>query len=118
MFLVAGIFAVLGNSVYLFLVVKNNPKQWGGSITHFGFGIFLIGVLISQGKKEVISLNRSGINFGKEFNDNEKMENVLLLRDSTLQMNDYEITYVGTREEKPNHLYEVKKFLKRFCCDI
>ncbi len=112
MFLISGIFAVLGNAAYLFLVVKNNPKQWGGSITHFGFGIFLIGVLISQGKKEVISLNRSGINFGKEFKDNEKMENILLLRDSTLQMNEYEVTYVGTREEKPNHLYEVKYIRK------
>lgn len=44
----------------------------GGSITHFGFGVFLLGVLISQGKQEVISLNRQGINFGKEFNSNEK----------------------------------------------
>lgn len=80
----------------------------GGSITHFGFGVFLLGVLISQGKQEVISLNRQGINFGKEFNSNEKNENILLLRDSALQMGQYEVTYLKTRQEKPNTLYDVK----------
>lgn len=35
------------------------------------------------------------------------MENVLLLRDSTLLMGDYHITYTGTKEEKPNNFYQV-----------
>jgi cytochrome c-type biogenesis protein CcmF len=107
LFLVASLYAVFGNLAYLLVVQRNNWSTVGGSLTHFGFGVFLVGVLISQGEKQVISLNRSGVNFGKEFKDNEKMENILLLKDSMMTMQGYEVTYKGTREEKPNHFYEV-----------
>ena len=107
MFLVAGFYAVLGNIAYFFFVVKGNWKLLGGTITHFGFGIFLIGVLISQDKKEVISINKQGVNFGKDFKENEKLENILLLRDSTLIMGSYEVTYTGSEEVKPNHFFLV-----------
>lgn len=107
MLLVAGVYTVLGNLCYLFLVVKGNLKLGGASIAHFGFGVFLIGAIISQGKKEVISLNKQGINYGKEFKEKEKLENILLLRDSTLKMDDYLVTYTGSTEVKPNHFYAV-----------
>ncbi len=107
MFLVAGFYAVLGNLAYFIFVVKGNWKLLGGTITHFGFGVFLIGVLISQDKKEVISINRQGVNFGKDFKETEKLENILLLRDSTLIMGNYEVTYTGSEEHKPNHFYMV-----------
>ncbi len=105
--LLAAIYAVIGNLCYLIFVVRGNMNLLGGSISHFGFGLFLIGALISQGKKEVISLNKQGINFGTEFKDNEKRENILLLKDSTIQMGEYQVRYSGTREEKPNHYYLV-----------
>jgi cytochrome c-type biogenesis protein CcmF len=107
LFLVAGFYAVLGNVAYFIFAAKANPKLLGGTITHFGFGIFLIGVLISQYKKETISINRAGINFGKDFKPDERLENVLLLRDSTLKMGDYEVSYTGSIEEKPNHYFLV-----------
>ncbi|HLP21902.1 MAG TPA: cytochrome c biogenesis protein CcsA, partial [Chitinophagales bacterium] len=112
LFLVASLFAVFGNLAYLVIVQKGNWRLLGGSVTHFGFGVFLVGVLLSQGEKEVISLNKSGVNFGKDFKDSEKMENILLLKDSTLVMHDYEVTYVGTLEEKPNNFYKVKYLRK------
>lgn len=108
LFLVASLYAVLGNLTYLIVVQRGNWRLLGGSITHFGFGVFLVGVLISQGEKQVISINREGVNFGKDFKEAEKIENILLLKDSTMRMGDYEVTYTGTREEKPNHLYEVR----------
>ena len=107
MFLVAAFFAVLGNIAYFIFVVKGNWRLLGGTITHFGFGLFLVGVLISQNKKEVISINRSGINFGKDFKETEKLENILLLRDSMLVMSNYEVTYTGNEEVKPNHFFLV-----------
>jgi len=112
LFLLAGLYAIFGNLAYLIFVIKGNLKLIGGSVAHFGFGVFLLGVLISQGKKEVISLNKSGVNFGQQFKDNEKMENILLLKDSMLVMNEYEVTYVGTKVEKPNNFYEVKYLRK------
>lgn len=106
-FLLASMYAVIGNLGYLFLVLKGNLRLSGGSVAHFGFGVFLVGVLISQGKQQVISQNMQGINFGDDFKAEEKRENILLLRDSTLQMGDYQVTYKATREEKPNTLYLV-----------
>ena len=112
MFLVAAFYAVLGNIAYFLFVVKGNWKILGGTVTHFGFGIFLVGVLISQGKKETISINRQGVNFGKDFKQNEKLENILLLRDSMIKMADYEVTYTGSEEQKPNHFFLVN-YVKR-----
>ncbi|MBS1618857.1 MAG: hypothetical protein JST76_10085, partial [Bacteroidetes bacterium] len=100
-------YAVLANAAYALVVLKKNAKLWGGAVTHFGFGVFLVGVLISQYKKEVISLNTAGVNFGKEFKAQETAENMLLLRDSVYKMGGYEISYRGLKVEKPNNLYEV-----------
>ncbi|MBS1612749.1 MAG: cytochrome c biogenesis protein CcsA [Bacteroidetes bacterium] len=111
-FLVASMYAILGNLGYLFLVLKGNLRLSGGSVAHFGFGVFLVGVLISQGKQQVISQNIQGIDFGKEFNNDDKRDNILLLRDSTLTMGDYQVTYTATKEEKPNTLYLVNYIRK------
>ncbi|MDB5283601.1 MAG: hypothetical protein JWO06_2676, partial [Bacteroidota bacterium] len=107
LFLVGSIFAIIGNACYFVFVVKWNSRLLGGTVSHFGFGVFMLGVIISQGKKEVVSINRQGINFGKDFKENEKLENILLIKDSMLVMGDYQVTYTGTVEEKPNHLYLV-----------
>jgi cytochrome c-type biogenesis protein CcmF len=107
MFLLASLYAAIANLAYLFLVIKGNFKLSGGSIAHFGFGLFLVGVIISQGKKEVISINNSGIDFGKEFKSNEKNENILLLKDSAIQMGDYLVTYKGSEERKPDNFFIV-----------
>ncbi|MCW5909283.1 MAG: cytochrome c biogenesis protein CcsA [Chitinophagales bacterium] len=112
MFLLASVYAVLANLAYLFIVLKGNFKLSGGSITHFGFGIFLIGVIISQGKKEVISINNSGIDFGKEFKQNEKVENILLLKDSAMQMGDYLVTYKGSEQREPDNFFIVEYIRK------
>ncbi|MCW3125154.1 MAG: cytochrome biosis protein [Bacteroidetes bacterium] len=105
--LFTAMYAVIANAMYIIIVLKKNFKIWGGAISHFGFGVFLVGVLISQYKKEVISLNTAGVNFGKEFKEKETAENILLLRDSIYKMGGYEISYKGLKIEKPNSLYEV-----------
>jgi cytochrome c-type biogenesis protein CcmF len=76
-------------------------------LSHLGFGIFLVGVLISQYKKEVVSLNTAGVNFGKEFKEKETAENILLVRDSVYKMGGYETQLQRIENEKPNNLYQV-----------
>jgi cytochrome c-type biogenesis protein CcmF len=105
--LVTAIYAALANAVYLVAVIKNNIKISGGAITHFGFGVFLVGVLISQYKKETISLNKAGVLFGKEFSNKELAENMLMVLDSTYHMGDYDVTYKGEKINRPNNLYRV-----------
>jgi cytochrome c-type biogenesis protein CcmF len=108
LFLISAVYAVLGNLFFILLVVRQNFKLWGAAISHFGFGVFLVGVILSQGKKEVISINKQGINFGKEFKGDEQVENILLLRDSTLVMGDYRVTYTGDSVEKKSTFYKVQ----------
>lgn len=110
--LLCTLYAVVANLAYVFMVIKGNFKLSGGSISHFGFGIFLLGALISQGSKQVISINQSGIDFGKEFKDAEKMENILLLKDSTLKMGDYLVTYKGSEERAPDNFFMVEYIRK------
>jgi cytochrome c-type biogenesis protein CcmF len=105
--LLFALYAAIANIVYISVVLKSNARLWGGALSHFGFGVFLVGVLISQYKKEVISLNTSNVSFGKEFNGKETAENILLLRDSVYKMGGYEISYRGLKTEKPNSLYRV-----------
>jgi cytochrome c-type biogenesis protein CcmF len=105
--LVAGIYAIIANLAYIIIVMKGNIKLASGSIAHFGFGVFLVGVLLSQNRKEVISLNTAGVNFGKDFSSKDLAENMLMMRDSVYKMGDYEVSYKGMKPAKPNSLYEV-----------
>ncbi|MCS6819185.1 MAG: cytochrome c biogenesis protein CcsA, partial [Chitinophagales bacterium] len=106
--LLTSVYAAVGNLFYLIFVVKWNWRVSGASVTHFGFGVFLIGVLISQGKKEVISLNTAGVDFGPNFKENEKAENILLLKDSLVKMGNYLVRYKGMEQQGPNNFYLVE----------
>jgi cytochrome c-type biogenesis protein CcmF len=112
--LLSAVYAAVSNLTYLFWVMKGNVKLSGGSIAHFGLGLFLVGVVISQYKKEVISINTQGENFGKEFNAKETAENILLLKDSVYKMGDFEVTYKGAKHTPPHHLHQVDYVKKDF----
>ncbi|MFN8298592.1 MAG: cytochrome c biogenesis protein CcsA [Chitinophagales bacterium] len=103
--LLAGIYAAVANLGYLLLVVKGNIKLSGGSIAHFGFGIFVVGALISQGKKEVISTGGVPI---QSFDAKEKAENILLMKDSADVMGDYLVTYRGADAVGKSTFYNVE----------
>lgn len=108
MFLVAAVYAVLGNLFFFFVVLKRKWKLSGGSITHFGFGLFLVGVLISQHKKEVVSLNTHNDAFGQGFDSQEQALNVLLQKDSVYAMSGYDVTYTGKTNEPHKTIFNVR----------
>ncbi|HWB91654.1 MAG TPA: hypothetical protein VG605_07375, partial [Puia sp.] len=68
----------------------------GGSIAHFGFGLMLVGILLSSAKKQVLSYNTTGItlNFTPE-SKQDPMENLTLLKGVRTDMGKYWATYVG-----------------------
>ena len=95
-------FALTGNLYYLFTVQKVKLLKAGGSITHIGFGLMLLGILLSGYKKKVISLDRTSTmqnwDFGKktfEENVKESRENVLIFRNTSVPMGKYMVTYLG-----------------------
>lgn len=92
----ASLYAVVANAWYIGVGVKGKMLKAGASIAHLGFGLILLGVLISASKKEVLSWNTSGImvNFGTESNE-KPAENLTLVKGVATDMNKYMVTYLG-----------------------
>lgn len=116
--ILAGFFAVFSNIVYIFLVQKTKFLTWSGSITHIGFGLFLVGILISQHKQEVISINKAGIDFGEGFDPDAKRENVLLVQGDTIQIGAYLVSYRGREIEGVNEYFKVDYLRKNKKGDV
>ncbi len=100
LFAFAVVFSLVSNLHYLVKAQKFTIKKAGGSVTHLGFAIMLLGVLISGYNKRVISLDRTNtfIDFNKEtFEENlkESRENVLIFRNTSVPMAEYSVTYLG-----------------------
>ncbi|NBC65847.1 MAG: hypothetical protein GVY07_09370, partial [Bacteroidetes bacterium] len=47
-YIFAGWFTVIGNGAVLFKLLRKNPKLVGGTITHIGFGMLLLGIIASS----------------------------------------------------------------------
>lgn len=51
-YLFCGYFAIVGNAWVLISLMMKNPKVVGGSLTHVGFGLLLVGILASSAYNE------------------------------------------------------------------
>lgn len=92
----ASIFAIVANAAYLWVGIKGNMKMSGGSIAHVGFGMVLLGILLSSGKKEILSYNTSGIHIDFGTDSTQKSgENLTLVKGVAMQMGGYDVTYIG-----------------------
>ncbi|MFZ9660821.1 MAG: cytochrome c biogenesis protein CcsA [Chitinophagaceae bacterium] len=93
----ASVFTVIANFSYIISVLKWKMKAAGASITHIGFGLMLIGILISSSKKELISINKTGIAVSglKDVKGNEEnpLENITLVQGIPTTMGNYTVTY-------------------------
>jgi len=107
--LFASLLAIILNADYLIRVIKGKIEVAGSSIAHVGFGLFILGALLSAGMKKTISINTSGIDIKMEGEENDaNLENILLYQNDTLPMGPYNVTYVGKKKKGINVLYEVK----------
>lgn len=80
--------------------------QWknitGASVAHIGFGLIMLGTLISQGKQEVISSNDAYIH--EDFPQNK---NTLLMRNDTTDMANYRVQWAEESVEDGNVYYQL-----------
>ncbi|GAB4377971.1 MAG: cytochrome c biogenesis protein CcsA [Salibacteraceae bacterium] len=93
--------AVTANLDYWIRILNGKLKSAGASIAHIGMGLILLGALISAGESRVISQNTSLFDvtvLGEDFSNNE---NILLMKDDTLLMGDYFVSYRG--KERDGH---------------
>ncbi|MGQ0739916.1 MAG: cytochrome c biogenesis protein CcsA, partial [Bacteroidota bacterium] len=97
------VYTIIANGAYIWLGMKGKLKLSGGSIAHLGFGMLLLGILISSSKKEVLSNNVSGIYIPLGDNEDPK-ENLTLVQGVQMDMGRYHITYekdsLAPKEEK------------------
>jgi cytochrome c-type biogenesis protein CcmF len=111
--LFAAVYSVMSNGKVLVDAFSGKLKLAGSAVAHIGFGLLLVGAVISAGTKRVASVNESGVievqGFEKAANPRE---NLMLYKNKPVQMGDYQITYMGDSLVAPNHYYKVK--YKRF----
>ncbi|MFY8191104.1 MAG: cytochrome c-type biogenesis CcmF C-terminal domain-containing protein, partial [Bacteroidia bacterium] len=105
--LFAGVFGVVGNFSIMLPFLRGKIKLAGASVAHIGFGLLLIGVLVSSANKQVISINQTGEALNPEFNNKENVENIFLERGKPNRMGDYIITYVRDSQHWVNTYYQV-----------
>ncbi|MBS1603314.1 MAG: cytochrome c biogenesis protein CcsA [Bacteroidetes bacterium] len=109
--LFAGLYAVIANAAYIWTGFHGKMKAAGSAVAHVGFGLMLVGILLSSAKKEVLSINTTGINipFAPETHQ-DPLENLTLLKGMRTDMGKYWATYVrndsiGNRNQ--NTYYQV-----------
>jgi cytochrome c-type biogenesis protein CcmF len=89
---VCAIYAIIANAAYIWLGVKGKLKLSGGSISHVGFGMVLLGILITSSNKEVLSHNKTGI-LTPVGDSEDPRENLTLIKGIPSDMGEYVLTY-------------------------
>lgn len=104
----AVLYVILESIRYLFVNRKNQKiLAMGGAVAHIGFGVLILGALISQYEKKPISVNKAGIDFGKDLGMDEQSSNSLLMNGEKEDMGDYSVSYLGKEKIKQGEKYRV-----------
>lgn len=108
------LFLISANLYYWMKMLKGKLKIAGASVAHIGFGMILLGAFLSTSKTQTISMNTSGTDVESlgEDGDFSNRENILMMKNDTLRMADYFVTYVGKRKEGVNVFYQVDYLTK------
>jgi cytochrome c-type biogenesis protein CcmF len=104
------VFAVLANLDYAIRVLKGKFNASGASVAHIGFGLVLLGSLISTSRSEKISENASRFDIEQLSNDFKNNEDVLLFKHDTIMMGGYFVSYKERDKQGLNIYYKVEYF--------
>ncbi len=103
------IWFALTASLMNLIFTTSKSRNLPAIITHIGFVIFLLGVLITFSNSKIISSNTSGFDLG-DLRANK--ENLLLMKSDTTYMGGFYITYVDAVKNGNTTTYQVD-FLNR-----
>ncbi|GAB4091900.1 heme lyase CcmF/NrfE family subunit [Flaviaesturariibacter terrae] len=104
------LYAVAANALYIWTGANAKLRAAGGSVAHVGFGILLLGILVSSSKKEVLSHNTTGIFVPMGEGSKEKPgENLTLVQGLKTDMGAYWVTYSSdsAHPKKPLWFYSL-----------
>lgn len=105
--LFSSVFAVVANLNYYLNIVNRKFAHSGASIAHIGFGMILLGALISAGKSQKFSENKTTFDItslNKEFKNNEDM---LLFKGDTVALGDYFVSFHSKDRKGINQLFQI-----------
>ncbi|MGM0546801.1 MAG: heme lyase CcmF/NrfE family subunit [Bacteroidota bacterium] len=105
-YLLAAWFAVIGNSVVMYRLIRKNTMLIGGTLTHVGFGILLLGILASSAYNEMLlddsvrnynaAIERGEVTDEQGFQKTQKVDFLELKLDQPKVIDDrYKVTYEG-----------------------
>jgi len=100
--LFATLFAVLTNLQYLLRIVKGKVKNGGASIAHIGFGLLILGAMVSTSQSKKISQNTSIYDVRSLSDELSNQSDLVMFENDTLRMGDYFVIYRG--RELDRHL--------------
>lgn len=105
----AAVYAVIANAGYIFMVLKGKLKAAGASVAHVGFGLILLGILISSSKKTVLSYNTTGMSPLKIGDKESPLENLTLIKGLSTDMGRFMVTFVKDtlNKEDRKRYYEI-----------
>ncbi len=95
----ATIYSVVANLFYIWKVLKGKIINAGASISHAGFAMMILGMIISSSNKQVISsslVNGITVPGSKDpmtKQQDDPRENLTLIRQLPTRMGEYEVTY-------------------------
>jgi len=104
-------YTIVANASYIWLGLKGKLRLSGGSVAHVGFGLVLLGILISSSNKEVLSRNINGIPVPLGEGE-DPGENLALVKDVTMDMGKYSLTYLGDSSHPKKQLSYYKIHFK------
>jgi len=90
----AAVYSVVANASYIWLGLRGKIKAAGASVAHIGFGLVLVGILISSSKKSVLSYNTTGMSPLKIGDRESPLENITLIKGFETDMGKYMVTYI------------------------
>jgi cytochrome c-type biogenesis protein CcmF len=103
------LFALL-SSLYNMLFHTAKPRNIGAIITHIGFVVFVLGAVLTFSNSTIISSNTSKFDLGDQ---QANTENLVLMRNDTLFMNGFYVSYVSNSIERNTTVYHIDFLSKK-----
>lgn len=106
----ATVFAIVANAWYIPSVLKGSLKSAGASVAHIGFGLVLLGALISTSRQDEVSRNTRNMDLRFLNEGFSNSEDILLYRGDTVLMGEHFVKYIAKKQEGVNMYYDMDYF--------
>ncbi len=104
--LISSIYTVIGNFHYWVSIAKTQLKKIASLFSHVGFGLIILGALISTSKKYHLTPHSSSILANKLGDDFDKQKSIVLIQNDTVQAGNFYLNY--EKMEKKGYTYYFK----------